>query len=54
MDAARDVWRRRGLAGFFSGAGPSVARSVVVSGSRFAAFTGALGVLRGPGAEGEG
>lgn len=52
-DAARDVWRRRGLAGFFSGAGPSVARSVVVSGSRFAAFTGALGVLRGPGAEGE-
>ena len=43
MEAAREVLRRGGALGFFSGATPSIARSFIVSGSRFTAFSGAMG-----------
>ncbi|ACO70544.1 mitochondrial carrier family [Micromonas commoda] len=46
VEAARAVGGRGGIAGFFAGAAPSLARSFVVSGSRFTAFTGAMGAFR--------
>jgi len=46
VEAARTVGARGGIAGFFAGAAPSLARSFVVSGSRFTAFTGAMGAFR--------
>ena len=46
VEAARAVGARGGIAGFFAGAAPSLARSFVVSGSRFTAFTGAMGAFR--------
>tara|TARA_B100000405_G_scaffold294916_1_gene248462 strand:+ start:8036 stop:8881 length:846 start_codon:yes stop_codon:yes gene_type:complete len=46
VEAARAVGARGGIAGFFAGAAPSLARSFVVSGSRFTAFSGAMGSFR--------
>jgi hypothetical protein len=46
VEAARALGARGGIAGFFAGAAPSLARSFVVSGSRFTAFTGAMGAFR--------
>ena len=54
MEAVREVLRRGGALGFFSGATPSIARSFIVSGSRFTAFSGAMGFFRAMRGEGIG
>ena len=43
---ARDLVKKRGLAGFFVGVGPSLIRAFLVSGSRFSAYEGAMAFLR--------
>ena len=43
----RLLLQEKGVAGLYSGVGPSVARAFLVSGSRFSAYEGALWLLRG-------
>jgi len=43
--AAADIYERGGVLGFYRGGTPSIVRSFLVSGSRFTAFGGAMGVF---------
>lgn len=42
-----DLLATKGVMGLYSGVGPSIARAVLVSGSRFSAYEGALWLFRG-------
>lgn len=46
VEAFREVMGRGGIGAFFAGATPSLVRSFIVSGSRFTAFTGAMGAFQ--------
>ncbi len=47
MDVFRDLIRRKGVRGLFSGVSPSIARAFLVSSSRFSAYEMVLWMLRG-------
>jgi solute carrier family 25 carnitine/acylcarnitine transporter 20/29 len=45
LDAAREIWKAKGIGGFYSGIGPSVTRAFIVSSTRFSAFEFAMKML---------